>query len=547
MIACVAGACLIGAGRLDDAVAVFDFQADANHAATFTERTYPVIDSMPGGVKVIEDARLWMPEDETYRVVFGQPSLERRHVNVPYFLFLLLSPRSQAQPQVESAPWVFCYGCTPATLGSRVRGSLGLGARPSVRAEETRDRPGPILGLLVLNVFILAVGAGVLWGIRGWRWWTDFARLAGVAYLLGVSALMIVMTFEIVVGIPIGALTILLTGAGIVLLGGVVGRRRGFTAPALRPPGWRFPGISLFAALFAAGIVVYFEGLFRAQRLAGVGREWDSWANWLPKSRELYASGRLEPDFLLQITSQSPGYPPGPATIQAAAFHAMGSADTVTLAPPVLVPRGRLRPRGDRPPREARARRDPLPGAPAFLVAPTVVNWITTVYADLPLSYLVAVAALLLILWIEEAKPWHLAAATVLLAGGMLTKREGIAFAACVLLAALVASFTDRRRLWRPLVAAGLIAFALVLPWRIWFTAHGLPGDGPELGYIGAFSHLDAVWPALKLNVETLFDADLWRYAPFLAGVAIVLAGLARAWKVVSVRRSLRRRGGRGR
>jgi hypothetical protein len=387
-----------------------------------------------------------------------------------------------------------------------------------------------ILGLVVFNVFLLAVGAGVLWGIRGWRWWTDFVRLAGVAYLLGLCALTIVMTYELVLGVPIRAATIVLNGAAIVLLGVLVGRRRRLEMPRLRPPAWRFPGISVFVALFAAGIVVYFEGLFRAQRLAGVGREWDSWANWLPKTRELYASGRLEPRFLEQITSQVPGYPPGPAVIQAAAFHAMGSADAVTLhlqywfiaAGFVLATVGLL------------ARRVHgailLPLLLAFLVTPTILNWISTVYADLPLGYLVAIAGLLLVLWIDERKRWQLAAATVLLAGAMLTKREGIAFAACVVLAGFAASFGSRRELWRALLVAGLAAFALALPWRIWIAVHGLTGDGPELGYVGAFSHLDVVWPALKLNVTTLFDSELWRYAPFVALAAIVVAGLARAW-----------------
>ncbi len=388
-----------------------------------------------------------------------------------------------------------------------------------------------IVGLLVYNLFILGVGAGVLWGARGWRWWTDFVRLAGVAYLLGVSALMILMTFEIVVGIPIGVATILLSGAGLVALGVFAGRRRGFTAPGLRPAGWRFPGISLFAALFIAGIVVYFEGLFRADRLAGVAREWDSWAFWIPRARELYLSGRLEPEFLL-LLEQGPSYPPGLATIQAGAFHAMGSADTATLhlqywflaAGFVAAAIGLLAQRIHQ------AILFPL--LLAFLVAPNLLEWITTVYADIPLGYLVAIAALLVILWIEEKEPWLLAAATVLLSGAMLTKREGLLLAACVLLAGFVASFADRRQLWRRLLAAGLIAFALALPWRIWFTAQGFPGDGPESGYLGAFSHLERVWPALKLIVTTLFDQDLWGFAPALAAVAILLALLARAWTV---------------
>jgi hypothetical protein len=390
-----------------------------------------------------------------------------------------------------------------------------------------------IVGLAVFNLFILGVGAGALWGARGWRWWTDFARLLGVAYLLGLSALTVLLTFVMVVGIPLGVVTILLGGLGLVALGVVVGRARGFTTPGLHPPGWRVPGISLFAALFVAGIVVYFESLFRAERLAGVAREWDSWAFWIPRAEALYRSGHLEPEFLLQL-QQGPSYPPGLATIQAGAFHAMGSVDTVTLHLQywffavgfVAAVIGLLAPRVHHV--------ILFPLLLAFLVAPNLLDWITTVYADIPLGYLVAVAAVLVILWIEEREPWQLAVATVLLSGAMLTKREGLLFAVCVVVAGLAASFADRRQLWRPLLAAGLIAFVLALPWRIWFTAHGFPGDGPEAGYLGAFSHLDRVWPALKLNVTTLFDQDLWSFAPVIAVTALVLAFLARAWRVAA-------------
>lgn len=115
VVACVAAACVLAAGRLDDAVAVFDFQADANDSATFNERTYPEIETLPGGNRVLEDARLWMPKDATYGVVFGSRSLEPRFGNVRYFLFILMRPRSQSQR--EPASWVFCYGCTRSTLG----------------------------------------------------------------------------------------------------------------------------------------------------------------------------------------------------------------------------------------------------------------------------------------------------------------------------------------------------------------------------------------------------------------------------------------------
>ena len=385
-------------------------------------------------------------------------------------------------------------------------------------------------GLLVLNLFVLGVGAGVLWGVRGWRWWTDFVRLAGVAYFLGLSALTILTMYELVLGIPVNPVTGLLTGAGLVAAGILVGRRRGFVMPGLRPPGWRFPGISLFAALFVAGIVVYFEALFRAERLAGAARVWDSWANWLPKSKALYASGRLDLEFLA-LVPQLPSYPPGPASLQAGAFHAMGSADAVTLhvqywfvaalflAAVVGLLARRVRPA------------ILFPVLLAFLVAPYLLDWLTTVYADLPMGYFVALAALLLILWLEERKRWQLTAATVLFAGAMLTKREGMVFVACVLVAALVASLADRRRSWRALLAAGLVAGALVVPWTIWTAVHDLSAAGKDTGFV-LFSSLDRVWPSVEVSVRSAFHAGLWHFAPLLAVAAIVLALLAGAWRL---------------
>lgn len=114
VVACVAAACLLGVTRLDDALAIFDFQADGNVAATFNERTYPEIVELPGAREVFEDGRLWMPDDATYRVV-GGPGSEVRLGSVRTFLVVLLMPRRTTE-QV-SAPWVFCYLCAPSTLG----------------------------------------------------------------------------------------------------------------------------------------------------------------------------------------------------------------------------------------------------------------------------------------------------------------------------------------------------------------------------------------------------------------------------------------------
>jgi hypothetical protein len=382
-------------------------------------------------------------------------------------------------------------------------------------------------GLVVLNGFFLVAGTGVLWGIRGWRAWTELVRLAGLAYLLGVGSLMVLMTFELTVGIPTTEVTILLDGAFLVVAGIAFRGYRGGTWPRLVPEGWRFPRLSVFVALFLAGIAVYLEGMFRSERLAGVVNEFDSWAFWMPKAEWIYFFGHLDRHVLALLPGSA--YPIGLSSIQAAAFHAIGSADTVTLhsqywffgagfvaaAAGVLVERVR-----------------PTIVAPvllAVLVAPSLVAREMITYADLPLGYLVATGALLVALWVEERHGWLLAAATLLLAAAMSTKREGMLFAAAVLGAALVASARDGRRSWRPLLLAGGAALVLTLPWRIWFTAEGIPSDRPETGYLGSFRHLDRVWPSLRLVLRTLFDNDLWPFVAGLSVAAIVLAALAGA------------------
>ena len=387
-----------------------------------------------------------------------------------------------------------------------------------------------VIGLFGLNAALLIVGSALLWAIRGWSWWTEVVRLAGVAYILGLASLMILVTLAIVLGIPISVATLVAMGVVLVLASIAVGRVRGHAVIALKPPGWRFPRLSLFAAMFVAGIVVYLEGLFRSERLSGVVKEWDSWAFWMPKAEWLYYVGGLDSDFLARLPG--PSYPPGMTAVHAAAFHAMGSPDVVTLHSQhwffavgfVAAAAGLL------------ATRVPhailYPLLLAILVAPSLVSRMMTTYADVPLGYLAAIAALLIGLWLLESKPWHLVAATPLLAAMMLTKREGALFVACVLLAAFAATLRTRREEWPKLLAVTLVAGALSLPWRVWFALEGLPSDGPETGYLGSLGQVDRTWPALKLVVRTLFDQDLWPFVTILTVAAIVLAAIAGATRI---------------
>lgn len=387
-------------------------------------------------------------------------------------------------------------------------------------------------GLATYNILVFAVGSGLLWGLGGWRYWTDLLRLAGVAYLLGLATMMVALTLELVAGIPLTLATAAVSGGVIFFAGVGLGVLRGHPHPSLPPHRWRVPGISFVAALFVAAIVVFLEALFRAGRLASIGLEWDGWAFWVPKGKALYFFGELDTEFLFTLPPWTPSYPPGLPALHGLAFHAMGSADSVTLhlqywfyaAGFIAAVVGLL---------ATRVRHGILfPLVLVVLVMPGIVYQLVSVNADIPLAYLVASSALLLILWLEERQDWQLATVTVLLSGAILTKREGILLVACVVLAGFAASFKERRALWPRLAVAVIVAGAITLPWRVWFTVQGLPSDGPTSGYIGSFGHLERVRPAFELVVTTFFDTDLWLVVPILAAGALGLAIVARAWQL---------------
>lgn len=109
-------ACAFGVMKLDDALGVFDLRADSNSAISYRERTQSIAPLIAGSRKVMEDGRLWMPEDATYRVVFGS-HYERMGFSdwARYYLNGLLLPRRQTDS--VSARWIFCYSCDSSRLG----------------------------------------------------------------------------------------------------------------------------------------------------------------------------------------------------------------------------------------------------------------------------------------------------------------------------------------------------------------------------------------------------------------------------------------------
>jgi hypothetical protein len=382
-----------------------------------------------------------------------------------------------------------------------------------------------LLGLVAFNALLLVVGVAALAALRGWRGWADLVRCAGMAYLLGVALMGVVLTLELVLGIPFSFATIALTALALVVVAVIL------RAPLAR---WRPPlpdsggvrGIGLVAVAFGFLVVVCLEALFRAGRLAGLSA-WDAWAFWVPKAKAIYFFGGLDEQFFRELAN--PTYPPLLPALEASAFHFMGSADVVTLhlqfwfltcgfaaaLAGLLAPRVR-----------------PLllwPFLLLVLVAPRVAGRNLDPQADFLLDYLFATAALLVALWLVEKEPWLLAAACPLLAAALLTKREGLLLVACLLVAALVGSWRERRFAWPRLGLVAAVAVAATVPWRVWFSSRDLTGELPEAGVLALFDHLDRAWPAFQSVVTALFDYDLWLVIVPLVLVAVVVAYLGGA------------------
>jgi hypothetical protein len=381
-----------------------------------------------------------------------------------------------------------------------------------------------IAGLAVLNVLLAAVGCALLCALRPETTRRELLRLAGVAYLLGVAALMVALTVLIVVGIPVTLLSTVLVGVALFAASVFSAwRRRGRSdVPTYTA------GLSIWSGALLALLAVCLEAVFRKGRLQGL-IEFDGWDSWGPRAKALYHFGHLDPHFLQGLPGGS--YPPGLPALLATGLHATGSADVVTLHLQywflgvgfVAAVLGLLA-----------TRVTPLlllPFALIVFVLPDIRSRSVDMYGDLPLGFLVATAALLVALWLEERRPWQLPAASLLLAAAALTKREGVILAGCVVVAALAASSDRVRRDWPRLAAVFLAALGATFLWQIWLWTHGLPGNGPS-GGLHFLTDGRRGWDTLHVVTKNLFTFDLWLLSLTIAIAAIALCLLVRVWRL---------------
>ena len=142
-----------------------------------------------------------------------------------------------------------------------------------------------LAGLLLLNVGFAAAGLSVLYALRGFDRWGSVLRLAGLGHVLGVAAFGVLWTELLVVGVPFGGTSIVVSL--VVLVAGGLAAGRLFGRPL---PDRDARAVAATAVVTAAGIAcvgVLLEALFRSARLQGL-QAYDAWAFWVPKAKAIF-------------------------------------------------------------------------------------------------------------------------------------------------------------------------------------------------------------------------------------------------------------------
>ena len=383
-----------------------------------------------------------------------------------------------------------------------------------------------LAGLAGLNALYLTAGATFLWLVRGATDWIDGARLLGLAYVVGVALTGSLWTLLLIAGVPFSlglalGLPVALT-AGFAVAGRV--RRRPLPRGARLEGGWQL--VVTAVGIAASGLLL--EALLRPARLSGL-YEFDGWSFWVPKAKAIYELGGLDEGFFTTLPGAA--YPPLVPTLDAAAFHAMGSADVVTLHVQywlfgvglVWALAGLL------------AERVPAwilwPFVVLLLLAPRLGRRLQIAEADLFLDILFVLAAVLLLYWVLDRQRWRLVVATALMCGMVLTKREGLLLFAVLLAASLISSAREWRSAWPALGLSAAFVVATAIPWRIWYVTNHVEGEGPSDGFVQG-DRFDLLWPSVRRVLDVLWDVGYWNVVVFAAAGALVLAALARVGKM---------------
>ena len=393
-------------------------------------------------------------------------------------------------------------------------------------------------GILLTNALFFAIGVGLLPILRVARTRDELVARIPLAYMVGVAATGILAAHLALIDVPLGLVELVVPAAAVLFFGlRRVGPASGTQFVGPREPVWSRV-VGAVALVVALVLLAHAWATYEVRPLL----EWDGWAIWATKARALYEfGGATGPVFTSDayLPLQHPLLLP---SLEAMDFRAMGTYDATVVHVQLALLAigfllgfvGLLR---DRVPIGLLG-----PVALAILAAEPVLKQLSTNLADVPLALFVALGLVGTGRWLAGGERWTLVAGTLFLGAAALTKSEGLFFALAAFLALLPFAWRRGREL---AAAAGAVAL-MVLPWRVFVEAHGLPlveyrfRDAFSPGYLS--DHSDRVGPAFRGLRGEIFTLDWGLLVPlFVAAVLVAafarrdrLVGFALLWTALS-------------
>jgi hypothetical protein len=393
---------------------------------------------------------------------------------------------------------------------------------------------GSLAPLLAANGLYVCVGAGLLPVLRIARSWSSLVARLGLSYMVGLATVGIVAAHLALASVALGLRELSIMAAVSLALGTwTLARRAEPSSFALRPrAGWIIAG----GSLVATGVL-----LGQAARTFAVRPllEWDGWAIWAMKARALWEfGGAYGPVFT--SSSYAPlhlDYPLLFPALESIAFRTMGGFDGTLVHVQLIAlafgfAAGLWSLLYGRVPIEILGL-----SILALMTAEPLLSLLAWNMADIPLAFFVALGVAGLGRWLVADEGWALVCAALFLGAAMLTKNEGSMFAFAAFLA-LVPPLVLRERRRLVQVGAALVAIAaIILPWQIFASVHGLENTDYDLGQLFSWSYLSDHTDRVHAAAPELWRQigwDRWGYVVPATVVAFAAALFARRFALVA-------------
>lgn len=368
-------------------------------------------------------------------------------------------------------------------------------------------------GLVILNLLLVAAGAGIT-GLAGtWRGYRGLAGGLGLDYLVGVAAFGVLAQLLYVLGASLSLVEVCLVCAAL-SIGAVRGLRSGGAGSFRVGPAWVFAPAAVFLVLLAVDL--WYQPLWA----------YDSWTFWTPRAYGLYALDGLDTDWFTSgamLGGARRDYPLLFSAVEAAGFRFTGYETRLLdlqtwvflLAFVVMIYQAS----------SARMRNVVLAAVLLMVAAaPSTASQLAAAEADIPLATLVAAAGLCGVRWLETRRRSTLVLTAVLAAGAVATKIEGAIFVGALFAALGLCSWRRSRPDSAIAIAALVVVVAVgLLPWRIWVAVHGgVPtGAVPSLSPSTLVDHASYVPRAAGYLLFKLLDPRGWLLIVPLWAVAL--------------------------